>query len=135
MTKITDLTEIDALADNDLFYVRDASDPLNPDKKVPFSKIRPTGARIMNHYRYAGDISIPNIAADAQADVAITVTGAAVGDHVVFNPTATPAAGLVFAAAWVSAADTVTVRIRNVDPAVAFVAATLASVVLVSRSQ
>lgn len=135
MTKITDKDPIDALADNDLFYVRDASDPLNPDKKATFSQIRPEGARIMNHYRYAGNISIPNIAADAEADVAITVTGAAVGDHVVFNPTAAPAAGLVFSAAWVSAANTVTVRVRNVDPAVAFVAATLASVVLVSRSQ
>jgi hypothetical protein len=39
MTKVTDLTEIDALADNDYLYVWDASTPSTPDKKIPGSKM------------------------------------------------------------------------------------------------
>jgi len=175
MGKITDRTELGALADNDLLYVRDTSDPANPDKKMtgaifrvaaadlsgasaatpadddrigiwdvsdgaaprkylPWSAFRPTGSKITHHYRFSGNIAIPNIAADSEQDASITVTGAAVGDHVVFNPTSAPPAGLVVAAAWVSAADTVSVRFRNVTPSTAFVAANLACVVLVSRS-
>lgn len=34
MTKITEKDEIDAIAANDLIYVRDASEPDNPDKKA-----------------------------------------------------------------------------------------------------
>ncbi len=40
MTKITEKDEIDEIADGDLIYVRDVSDPSNPDKKAPFSKVR-----------------------------------------------------------------------------------------------
>ncbi len=60
-------------------------------------------------------------AAGAQTDLTITVTGAAVGDSVCLGLPAAPAAGIVWNA-FVSAADTVTVRASNitlapVDPA------------------
>jgi hypothetical protein len=58
-----------------------------------------------------------------QASLTITVVGAAVGDEVIMALPAAPTAGLVFNA-FVSAADTVTVRASNisaapVDPAAA----------------
>lgn len=58
-----------------------------------------------------------------QRDLTITVTGAAVGDEVIMALPAAPAAGIVFNA-FVSAANTVTIRASNitaapVDPAVA----------------
>ena len=64
-----------------------------------------------------------SIGAAAQAGLTITVTGAAVGDEVVMALPAAPAAGLVFNA-FVSAANTVTIRASNitaspVDPAAA----------------
>ena len=64
-----------------------------------------------------------SIGAAAQANLTITVTGAAVGDEVVMALPAAPAAGLVFNA-FVSAANTVTIRASNitaspVDPAAA----------------
>jgi hypothetical protein len=57
-------------------------------------------------------LDFPNILASASADLTITVTGAAVGDAVVLGPPADPDAGLTFLA-FVSAADTVTVRACN----------------------
>lgn len=175
MAKLTEKTEIDALADNDLLYIRDASAPSDPDKKITgaklkrdvanptgatqeatpddgdilliwdvddpanhrkwifLSQLRPVGAKITHHRRFAGNIAIPNIAADEEQDATIAVAGAAVGDHVVFNPSAPPPAGLIVSAGWVSAADTVTIRFRNAGSG-AFAAANLACVALVSRS-
>lgn len=133
MTKITEKDEIDALADNDLFYVRDASDPSNPDKKVPFSKVRPTGARITHHFRYADDITIPSLSAGAEAEATIAVPGTAIGDHVVFNMN--PPANIAILSSWVSAADTVRVRFRNTHGSNAFATAAVACVALVSRSE
>jgi len=133
MTKITEKDEIDELADGDLFYVRDASEPSNPDKKVPFSKVRPTGARITHHYRFSDDITIPNISAGAEADATIAVPGAATGDHVVFNME--PPANIAVLSSWVSAADTVKVRFRNTHASNAYSTADIACVALVSRSE
>lgn len=56
------------------------------------------------------------INAAASADLAITVPGAAVGDSVELGLPAAPAAGLVFNA-FVSAANTVTVRATNITAA------------------
>ncbi len=56
------------------------------------------------------------INAAASADLTITVPGAAVGDSVELGLPAAPAAGLVFNA-FVSAADTVTVRATNITAA------------------
>lgn len=66
-------------------------------------------------------LNFGSIAAVSQADLTITVTGAAAGDYVSLALPAAPAAGIVFNA-FVSAADTVTVRASNitasaVDPA------------------
>ena len=55
-----------------------------------------------------------SIGAAAQADLTITVTGAAVGDEVVMALPAAPAAGLIFNA-FVSAANTVTIRASNIS--------------------
>jgi hypothetical protein len=71
----------------------------------------------------SASLNFAEIAAAAQASLTITVTGAAVGDEVIMALPAAPAAGIVFNA-FVSAADTVTVRASNitaapVDPAAA----------------
>ena len=71
----------------------------------------------------SASLNFGSIGAAAQADLTITITGAAVGDEVVMALPAAPAAGLIFNA-FVSAADTVTIRASNItaapiDPAAA----------------
>ena len=71
----------------------------------------------------SASLDFGSIGAATQAGLTITVTGAAVGDEVIMALPAAPAAGLVFNA-FVSAANTVTVRASNisgasVDPAAA----------------
>jgi hypothetical protein len=71
----------------------------------------------------SASLNFGSIAAVSQADLTITVTGAAVGDEVIMALPAAPAAGIVFNA-FVSATDTVTIRASNitaagVDPAAA----------------
>jgi len=61
----------------------------------------------------SASLNFGSIGAAAQADLTITVTGAAVGDEVVMALPATPAAGLIFNA-FVSAANTVTIRASNI---------------------
>jgi len=66
-------------------------------------------------------LDFPSISAGAVDVLTITVTGAAVGDFVTLAPPAALSAGLMFAG-FVSAADTVTVRLHNttggaIDPA------------------
>lgn len=134
MTDITNLPEIPALADNDLLYVWDASDPSNPDKKMLASKVRPAGAKITNQLRFAGNITVPSLAAGVEADATIAVPGAAVGDHVTFGLTVLLPASLGILHYWVSAADTVSVRIRNFHASVTYVGAALACTALVTRS-
>lgn len=133
MTKVQDLTEIDALADGDLFYVADVSNPGAPDRKVRFSQMVPAGAKITNHFRYDGNITIPTIAAGAEGTATITVNGAQTGDHVVFNPNASLASDIGITAVRVSAANTVAVRFRNFGGS-SFTSAAIACVALVSRS-
>lgn len=58
-------------------------------------------------------LDFPSIAAAASADLTIAVSGAAVNDAVVLGLAAVPTAGLVFQA-FVSAANTVTVRATNI---------------------
>lgn len=134
MTKVNNLTEIDALADNDIFYVWDASTPGAPDKKVPFSKIRPPGARITNYLRYDGNITILAINAATEGAATIAVPGTAVGDHVVFNMKDALPADLGVTMVRVSAADTVQVRFRNLHTANNYAGGTLACTALVIRS-
>lgn len=61
-------------------------------------------------------LDFPSIAAASQASLTITVTGAAVNDEVIMGLPAAPAAGIVFNA-FVSAANTVTIRATNVTAA------------------
>lgn len=104
--------------------------------KVPVfaSQLQMTGsAKLTAWFRTAGNLTIPAITNGAEGDATYTVTGAAVGDHVVFNPTAAPPAGLAIMSTWVSGANTVTVRIRNHSGS-NYGGGTLASVALVTRS-
>lgn len=66
----------------------------------------------------SGALDFPSIAAAASATLTIALPGVAVGDAVVVSSAAAagPPAGLVFTA-WVSAADTVTLRATNVTAA------------------
>jgi hypothetical protein len=71
----------------------------------------------------SASLNFGSIGAAAQADLTITIAGAAVGDEVIMALPAAPTAGLIFNA-FVSAADTVTVRASNItaapiDPAAA----------------
>lgn len=62
-------------------------------------------------------IDLPSIAAGAEADVSVTITGAAVGDNIIINPPALTA-GLGLSYARVSAANTVILRVRNASAGV-----------------
>jgi hypothetical protein len=62
----------------------------------------------------SASLNFPSINAASQADLTITVPGAAVGDEVILALPSGPAAGLVFNA-FVSAANTVTVRASNIS--------------------
>jgi len=82
-----------------------------------------SGATITKVLSNSASLNFGSIATTASADLTITVTGAAVGDEVILALPAAPAAGIVFNA-FVSAANTVTVRATNVtadavDPAAA----------------
>ncbi|TCA48548.1 hypothetical protein E0J16_25810 [Rhizobium pisi] len=134
MTQLSNLPEIDALADGDYFYVLDVSDVVTPDKKVSWIKVRPEGARITNYKRFSDTITIPNLAAGVEGDGTISVPGAAIGDNVVFNLTAALPANIAILGCWVSAADTVKVRFRNTHASTAFTTADVSCVALVIRS-
>ena len=59
-------------------------------------------------------VTVAALAAAAEADVDVTVTGAAVGDMVNVCPTEAAAeTGLSISAVWVSAANTVSIRMSN----------------------
>ena len=75
-----------------------------------------TGARLTSVLTNSAALDFASIAAAASADLTITVTGAAVNDEVALGLPATPAAGLVFIA-FVSAANTVTIRASNITAA------------------
>lgn len=82
-----------------------------------------TGATLTKMRTASASLNFPSIAAVSQADLTITVTGAAVGDEVAMALPAAPAAGIVFNA-FVSATNVVTIRASNitasaVDPAAA----------------
>jgi hypothetical protein len=72
-----------------------------------------TGARLTSVLTGSAALNFPSISAVSQADLTITVTGAAVNDEVALGLPAAPAAGLVFNA-FVSAANTVTIRASNI---------------------
>jgi hypothetical protein len=82
-----------------------------------------SGSQITKVLSGSASLDFGSISAVSQANLTITVTGAAVGDEVILALPAAPTAGIVFNA-FVSAANTVTVRASNItagsiDPAAA----------------
>lgn len=70
------------------------------------------GTKIAKVLTATAALDFPAIASLSSADLAITVTGAAVNDGVILGLPAAPTAGVVYQA-FVSAANTVTVRAAN----------------------
>lgn len=99
---------------------------IDEDQNVYLEKglrIGAAGALIANTFTATGSLNFGSIAAAASADLTIPVVGAVVGDAVALGLPAAPEAGIIFMA-FVSAADTVTVRATNItvapiDPAAA----------------
>ncbi len=82
---------------------------------------RTNGTAISGVMSNTAALDYSSIAANATTELTITVTGAAAGDSVQVNPNGAPETGLIWSG-YVSAADTVTVRLANVttgaiDPA------------------
>lgn len=73
-----------------------------------------SGATVSKLLSASASLDFGSISAGAQADLTITVTGAAAGNEVIMALPAAPAAGIVFNA-FVSAANTVTVRASNIS--------------------
>jgi hypothetical protein len=77
----------------------------------------PTGNAVFDYVEAkvltgTASLNFPNLVAFAVADLTVTVTGAATGDSVSLGPPAAINAGLLWCG-FVSAADTVTVRVYN----------------------
>ena len=72
-----------------------------------------SGATVTKILTATASLDFPSISAASQADLTITVTGAATGDEVIMSLPAAPTAGLVFNA-FVSATNTVTIRASNI---------------------
>lgn len=73
-----------------------------------------SGATVSKLLSASAALDFGSISAATQADLTITVTGAAAGNEVIMALPAAPAAGIVFNA-FVSAADTVTIRASNIS--------------------
>lgn len=72
----------------------------------------------------SGSVSVNpgTLAAGAELDISVTITGAAAGDIVqVMPPNAAAETGLSVALVWVSAADTVKIRVSNLNAVAALV--------------
>lgn len=81
----------------------------------------------------SASLNFPSISAASQADLTITVAGAAAGDEVIMALPASPAAGLVFNA-FVSAANTVTVRASNITGSPVDAAAATYGVIVINAA-
>ena len=141
MTKLSDLTtEMLALVNNAWIYALDTAAGTK-DQKIKISTLRGIdvvetltsktlnnpatakpayvstlqliGAKLTRAQRGTGNLAPGVLAAGAEIVVTLTVAGLAVNDHVIVNPTAAMEAGLVIAYARVSAADTLSVSVRN----------------------
>lgn len=75
-----------------------------------------SGAAMVGIYSATATLDFPNTSAQSSADLTITVTGAAANDVVIVGPPTTVNANTSFSA-FVSAADTVTVRFNNYSSA------------------
>lgn len=92
-----------------------------------------SGATITKVLTASASLNFPEIAAASQANLTITVTGAAVGDEVILALPSGPAAGLVFNA-FVSAANTVTVRASNITGSPVDAAAATYGVIVINAA-
>lgn len=92
-----------------------------------------TGATLTKLLTASAALDFPSIAAVSQADLTITVTGAVVGDEVALALPAAPTAGIIFNA-YVSAANTVTVRASNITAAAVDPASASYSVIVFGAS-
>jgi hypothetical protein len=84
-------------------------------------KIGSSGTPIVRCFSAIATLDFPSIPAQSSSDLTITVTGAATGDTVIVGRPAAPTTGII-TTAFVSAANTVTVRAHNItagaiDPA------------------
>jgi hypothetical protein len=78
-------------------------------------KIGSAGTALTRILKGTVAVTLAATAAAAEEDVSLTITGAAAGDIVIMTPlNASMETGVAIVAAWVSAADTVKVRISNV---------------------
>jgi hypothetical protein len=77
--------------------------------------VTPTGTLVIEPSDLTGifDLAYGTITAGSTEDVVFTVTGAALGSPVLAAFAAGPSLSLEISAAWVSAVDQVTVRVRN----------------------
>jgi hypothetical protein len=72
------------------------------------------GTQLTKIFRGTVSINPASLATVTAADTSVTITGAVVGDSVILNPpTAGLTAGMLVCGAWVSATDTVKVRLYN----------------------
>jgi hypothetical protein len=88
------------------------SGPVKSDNGFIFG----TGSTVTSVIKASSSLNFGSINAAASATLTITATGAAVGDAVALGLPAAPAAGIVFNA-YVSAANTVTIRASNITAA------------------
>lgn len=72
-----------------------------------------SGGAITYVKKEAVSVDLPSISAGAMVEASVTVTGAAPGDAVIATPPASIGASLEVVGAYVSAADTVKLRVRN----------------------
>lgn len=92
------------------------------------------GTAITRIQKSTVSVVVGTLAAAAEADVDVTVTGAAVGDSVVVTPLdATAETGLMWQA-WVASANTVTIRMTNLNDSAALNGSTSNWQVLLIRS-
>lgn len=84
-----------------------------------------TGTQLTKIVKGTTSVVVGTTAAGAEADITATVTGAAAGDLVKLTPPAAAAeTGLSVALVWVSAANTITIRISNLNASNALVGST-----------
>lgn len=92
---------------------------------VPGIKINSSGTLLTKILKGTVSVTLAATAAAAEEDVTLTITGAAAGDIVILTPlNAAMETGVAVIGAWVSAADTVKVRISNVNAAASLVGST-----------
>jgi hypothetical protein len=90
----------------------------------------------MGRLNPAGNANLPAgaIGAGAESTITATCTGAVVGDAAIANPTAALDVGLVVKNVWVSAANTVSVTVRNDTAAPVVATANVFNCMVLSRN-